>query len=275
MSGGSAANTMCGHRQLRRTGGATSARWPTIRSVTCSATTCGPSASPSHERQIGCSACRTGRCLIVVTPDAPAHDEHLPRRVVAARSRRRRRRSRHVAGRCCTWRATSGIDRRPRRPTARRPRLAHAAGAKVSLTLSDSFCVDRHRDDFFQLVEDEVDILFANEDELDGAVSGRRLRRRAAGRPRSTARSPPSRSASAVRSSSPTVTSSRSTPNRSTTSSTPPVPAICTPPASSTASRTTIPWPSAAGLGSLAAAEVISHVGARPLVSLRRLAGLG
>jgi sugar/nucleoside kinase (ribokinase family) len=36
----------------------------------------------------------------------------------------------------------------------------------VSLTLSDSFCVDRHRDDFRGLVADEVDILFGNEDEL-------------------------------------------------------------------------------------------------------------
>jgi sugar/nucleoside kinase (ribokinase family) len=36
----------------------------------------------------------------------------------------------------------------------------------VSLTLSDSFCVDRHRDDFRALVSDEVDILFGNEDEL-------------------------------------------------------------------------------------------------------------
>jgi sugar/nucleoside kinase (ribokinase family) len=43
---------------------------------------------------------------------------------------------------------------------------AHAAGGRVSLTLSDSFCVDRHRDDFFKLVESAVDILFANEDEL-------------------------------------------------------------------------------------------------------------
>lgn len=44
--------------------------------------------------------------------------------------------------------------------------LAKAAGAKVSLTLSDSFCVDRHRESFRHLVENHVDILFANEDEL-------------------------------------------------------------------------------------------------------------
>ncbi|HWJ96536.1 MAG TPA: adenosine kinase [Acidimicrobiales bacterium] len=43
---------------------------------------------------------------------------------------------------------------------------AHAAGRKVSLTLSDSFCVDRHRDDFLTLVAEGVDILFANEEEI-------------------------------------------------------------------------------------------------------------
>lgn len=44
--------------------------------------------------------------------------------------------------------------------------IAHAAGRKVSLTLSDSFCVDRHRESFRQLVRTQVDILFANEAEL-------------------------------------------------------------------------------------------------------------
>lgn len=43
---------------------------------------------------------------------------------------------------------------------------AHAAGRKVSLTLSDSFCVDRHRSDFLTLISDDIDILFSNELEL-------------------------------------------------------------------------------------------------------------
>ena len=43
---------------------------------------------------------------------------------------------------------------------------AHDAGREVSLTLSDGFCVDRHRDAFKALVRDHVDILFANEDEI-------------------------------------------------------------------------------------------------------------
>ena len=44
--------------------------------------------------------------------------------------------------------------------------IAQAAGRKVSLTLSDSFCVDRHRESFRHLIKNHVDILFANEAEL-------------------------------------------------------------------------------------------------------------
>lgn len=43
---------------------------------------------------------------------------------------------------------------------------AHAAGREVSITLSDGFCVDRHRDAFRDLVEHHVDVLFANEVEI-------------------------------------------------------------------------------------------------------------
>jgi len=45
-------------------------------------------------------------------------------------------------------------------------KLAKAAGAKVALTLSDPFCVDRHRDDFRKLVKEDADIVFANEKEI-------------------------------------------------------------------------------------------------------------
>ena len=45
-------------------------------------------------------------------------------------------------------------------------RLAHAAGRMTALTLSDSFCVDRHRDSFRALIKDHIDILFANEAEI-------------------------------------------------------------------------------------------------------------
>jgi sugar/nucleoside kinase (ribokinase family) len=43
---------------------------------------------------------------------------------------------------------------------------AKDAGGKVSLTLSDAFCVDRYRDEFLELAERHVDILFANESEI-------------------------------------------------------------------------------------------------------------
>ena len=44
--------------------------------------------------------------------------------------------------------------------------IAKNANRKVALSLSDSFCVSRHRESFIKLVEDYVDILFANEDEI-------------------------------------------------------------------------------------------------------------
>lgn len=45
-------------------------------------------------------------------------------------------------------------------------KAAHAAGRKVALTLSDPFCVGRHRDAFRAFVAEECDILFANEAEI-------------------------------------------------------------------------------------------------------------
>ncbi|HEY7989767.1 MAG TPA: adenosine kinase [Stellaceae bacterium] len=45
-------------------------------------------------------------------------------------------------------------------------KIAHDAGRKVSLSLSDPFCVDRYRDEFRDLVANHVDILFANESEI-------------------------------------------------------------------------------------------------------------
>ncbi|MDQ3381077.1 MAG: adenosine kinase [Actinomycetota bacterium] len=45
-------------------------------------------------------------------------------------------------------------------------RMAHAAGRRVALSLCDPFCVDRHRQAFRDLVEHHVDVLFANESEI-------------------------------------------------------------------------------------------------------------
>lgn len=43
---------------------------------------------------------------------------------------------------------------------------AHAAKCQVSLTLSDPFCVERHRDSFRDLIARHIDVLFANEAEI-------------------------------------------------------------------------------------------------------------
>lgn len=57
---------------------------------------------------------------------------------------------------------------------------AHAANRRVALTLSDTFCVERHRAAFLDLVDSHVDVLFANEgelcalyetDDIDGAIA--------------------------------------------------------------------------------------------------------
>ena len=150
---------------------------------------------------------------------------------------------------------------------------AHAAGGRVSLTLSDSFCVDRHRDDFFKLVESAVDILFANEDELmalyqvadfDDALQAVRGHCEIAAITRGKAGS--------------VVVSGDE------------LHIIDAHPVDEVVDTTGAGDLYAAGflygfthrmgladcgrLGSLAASEVISHVGARPLTSLRRLAEL-
>ncbi len=45
--------------------------------------------------------------------------------------------------------------------------IAKKDGQKIALTLSDKFCVDRHRNSFSELINNHVDILFANEDEIN------------------------------------------------------------------------------------------------------------
>ena len=107
----------------------------------------------------------TGRCVIVVTPDAQRtmntylgvssllSPDDIDTRVVAAGA--------------VLYMEGYLYDRPAAKEAFRHAaRAAHRAGREVSLTLSDSFCVDRHRDDFRGLVTDEVDVLFGNEDEL-------------------------------------------------------------------------------------------------------------
>jgi sugar/nucleoside kinase (ribokinase family) len=107
----------------------------------------------------------TGRCVIVVTPDgqrtmntylgagAVLHPGDVSREAVQT----------------AEWVFLEGylFDKDDAKEAFRvAAHYAHAAGRKVALTLSDSFCVQRHHADFVALVNDEVDLLFANEHEL-------------------------------------------------------------------------------------------------------------
>ena len=107
----------------------------------------------------------TARCLIVVTPDA----QRTMNTYLGACTRLGPNDidTRQVAAAAVTY--VEGYLWDP--PEAKKAVLkafdaAHAAGRKVSITLSDSFCVDRYRDEFRALVRDKVDILFANEAEI-------------------------------------------------------------------------------------------------------------
>tara|TARA_Y100001960_G_scaffold307079_1_gene362999 strand:- start:2311 stop:3303 length:993 start_codon:yes stop_codon:yes gene_type:complete len=51
--------------------------------------------------------------------------------------------------------------------------IAHANGKDVALSLSDTFCVDRHRADFQRLISNYVDIVFANEAEICALYNAR------------------------------------------------------------------------------------------------------
>lgn len=108
----------------------------------------------------------TGRCLIVVTPDAErtmntclgASELFGPEDVDEDVVR---------AGRI-TYLEGYLFDRPEARDAYRlASTVAHDAGRRVALTLSDTFCVQRHIDEWRSLVVDSVDILFANAGELE------------------------------------------------------------------------------------------------------------
>ena len=44
---------------------------------------------------------------------------------------------------------------------------------KVAMTLSDKFCVDRHKNHFLNLVKNDLDIIFANEDEISSLINAK------------------------------------------------------------------------------------------------------
>jgi len=58
-------------------------------------------------------------------------------------------------------------DQPPAKKALRRAmEVAHSADALVALSLSDPFCVSRHRGEFLDLLHGEIDVLFANEEEV-------------------------------------------------------------------------------------------------------------
>ena len=107
----------------------------------------------------------TGRCLIQVTPDAQrtmnthlgisshlSPDDVAPDLVASAS---------HLYCEGYLW------DTEEAKAAIRRAMdVAHAAGRTVSLSLSDGFCVDRHRDEWRGLLADRVDVVFGNGNEM-------------------------------------------------------------------------------------------------------------
>ena len=150
--------------------------------------------------------------------------------------------------------------------------VAHEAGGMVSLTLSDSFCVDRHRDDFRELVSDEVDLLFGNDAELislyetdtfDEAIAELRLHCQFAAITTGADGSVIITGDDVIR--------VRAQPVRRVVDTTGAGDLYA---AGFLHGVTTgQPLPECGRLGSIAASEVISHVGPRPLVELRTLVG--
>ncbi|MGH7349849.1 MAG: adenosine kinase [Candidatus Rokuibacteriota bacterium] len=150
--------------------------------------------------------------------------------------------------------------------------VAHGAGRKVSLTLSDPFCVGRHRKAFLDLVEHHVDILFANEAEIcalyevgdfDAALARVRGQCEVAALTRSARGS--------------VLVSD----GRAHAVDAHPVEAVVDTTGAGDLYAAGVLFglsqgfdlPTCGRLGSLAAAEVITHVGARPMVPLATLAG--
>jgi sugar/nucleoside kinase (ribokinase family) len=111
------------------------------------------------------SSTPTGRCIIAVTPDAQrTMNTYLG---ISTQLAFDDVDDALVASGAILYLEGYLFDRDEAKDAFRRAAaLAHSHGRVVALTLSDSFCVDRHRADFLALVRDEIDLLFANEDEL-------------------------------------------------------------------------------------------------------------
>ena len=162
-SGGSAANTMVGLASLgSRAGyigkvrddplGGVFAR--ELRKTGCEFRTPPASTGPG-----------TGRCVVLVTPDAQRTMQTFLG--VSATLAPEDVDAELIAGARVTYLEGYLWDPPPAKQAfVEAARLAHSAGRKVALSLSDPFCVERHRGEFRDLVENHVDLLFANEAEI-------------------------------------------------------------------------------------------------------------
>jgi sugar/nucleoside kinase (ribokinase family) len=163
MSGGSAANTMCGVASL---GGRAAYIGKVSRDdlgdvFRHDLNAVGVAFRPGAPE----SETPTGRSIIVVTPDAQrTMNTYLGAAELLSSDDLDEA---AIADGAVLYMEGYLFDRDDAKKAFRRAAgVAHGAGRTVSLSLSDSFCVDRHRADFAALVRDEVDILFGNDDEL-------------------------------------------------------------------------------------------------------------
>ncbi|HEX2782127.1 MAG TPA: adenosine kinase [Ilumatobacteraceae bacterium] len=163
MSGGSAANTMCGVASFGGTaayiGKVSDDELGQVFGHDCRAV--GVQFRPGAPS----ADTPTGRCIIVVTPDAQrTMNTYLGVSSLLGPSDI----DPHTVALGDVLYMEGYLYDRPEAKEAFRyaAQVAHASDRLVSLTLSDSFCVDRHRGDFRALVTDEVDLLFGNEAEL-------------------------------------------------------------------------------------------------------------
>ena len=204
----------------------------------------------------------------------PADDEHLPRRGAAPARRARSTRSRSASRAILYLEGYLWDPETPRDAMVRAIEVAREAGRKVAFTLSDMFCVERHRDGFSQLLDERPDRHPVRQRGRDrGACRSRRTSRARSPRSRPRSRRWSSPAARMARSRPAAASAPTCPPSRSTSWSTRPAPATCSPPASCSATARGKSLEQSLRLGAIGAAEVIQHYGARPEADLKALAG--